>query len=215
MDKDYVIFQEAANTRARVLERELNLELSDVITVRYGRNKMDMRVQIFYLLFMAAVLILSGFVLLPDWGYFGGLVAFAVFVAVMMIIGFKLLYARNDGEDWTISPLECSKDEYIKITLNNLKKGTKTIERDQFNLPDASDLREKSYHVPIPIVFVKHDLIWEIRSEDGKEVIAKKADEETSIYYNYTWIVRFKKAGVYQMRPGNCPISLFTIIVSD
>ena len=34
-DKNYRVFQEAANTRIKVLERKLNLELSEAVTVRY------------------------------------------------------------------------------------------------------------------------------------------------------------------------------------
>jgi len=55
LDRNYVVFQQAANTRAKVLERELNLELSEIISIRYANFGIKNRVLTVYLLFIIGV----------------------------------------------------------------------------------------------------------------------------------------------------------------
>lgn len=217
LDKNYRIFQDAANTRAIVLERKLNLELSETIAYRFKADGISRRILVIYSLFIFGVLALGCFVLYPSWIFIAVLVvlALAAFIYIQWQHRQSLCY-RYGYEDWTVSPLECkAKDATIRITLNNLTKKSQVIKSEPADLKKATDLKGFPFSVPEPIVFQKGDLIWEISSEDGTEVHRKTADEITKVYYSYTWTLNLKKTGVHQIRTGGWPIPLFTIIVSD
>jgi hypothetical protein len=217
-DKNYRVIQQAANTRALVLERKLNLELSEDISIRHGKNRVNLIVVIVYILFIVGVLLLGGFVLQPHWGYVGGLAGFGIIIAVVPIFTLGLRFAYKEGEDWTVSPLECTSGDIVRITLNNLSKKTEDMKEKPADLREANDLESFPFKVPHPIVFNEGKLIWEIRSEGGP-VIRKETAKAggLKVYYSYTWIWDTSNVGkgVYQLRRGDWPVPLFTMIISD
>jgi hypothetical protein len=211
LDKNYQVFQRAAFTRAQVLERKLNLELSEIISARYRSGKVNWLILSVYLLFIVGVLLLGGFVLQPQWVYVGLLLVVAIIVAAVPILVLRLRYVHRE-EDWTISPLECAKNESVRITLNNMNQKTKIVSGEDVK---ASDLKGFLFKVPLPIVFQRGELIFEIRSEDGSAVHSMVAKKDIEVYDSYTWIWNTSKVkeGVYQLRPRHWPLPLHRRII--
>jgi hypothetical protein len=200
LDRNYRLFQQAADTRAVVLERRLNLELSEVITARYRIGKITTFVFVVYLFFIFGVLLLGGFVLQPDWGYVGGLALFAIITAIIPPLLLKISYSnKNLPEDWSVSPLESTFDDLFRITLTNMKQ----------NLD--------------PIIFREGDEMWRINDEDGQEIFRQNATKDTKVIDSYTWTISPKAflkgnlvPGVYQLQPRGWPRPLRRrIIVLD
>jgi hypothetical protein len=197
LDRNYRVFQDAAVTRALILERKLNIELSEVITTRYRIDRVGFLVFFVYLFFIIGVLLLGGFVLQPDWGYFVGLLIFAAVTAALPYYALRISYAnKNLLEDWSISPLESTGDEPLRITLTNMS-------RDDRSIP-----------------FEQGTLIWRINDEDGQEIFRQVAEKNMEITTNYTWIIKPRdflngeiKTGVYQLQPRDWPRPLHRRII--
>lgn len=242
LDKNYRVAQEAADTRAVILERELNLELSDIITVRYNRGHVYGHVLWIYIIFTVGVALLGGFILYPDWLLIIGLAICMIFVLVVVICQhFKLTIAyKIPGlkEDWTISPLECTENAQnalVRITLTNITNETKRIETTSLtNKPKcikvgslaieikwikaASSTRK--IKVPKPIIFQEGELIWEIKDDEGKIVYVETAKNILEVYESFTWIREldidyFKRQHIYQLTltPRKWPFPLSRKIV--
>ncbi len=126
LDRNYRGFQQAAFTRAMVLERKLNLELSEAISARHRKGRIAPNVLAVYFLFIGGVAVLGGFVLYPNRSLILWLVGAAVLALLFIIVQNKTLRPgwREEAfkEDWTVSPLECTKNELIRITWNNLSE---------------------------------------------------------------------------------------------
>lgn len=214
IDKNYRVYQRATNMRALVLEKKLNLELSETITDRYKAEHINLIVIGLYLLLTVGVLLLGWFSLYTDWIYFAILGAIAL-AATVLIFLLGTSYKYKYYEDWTISPLECTPKDKVTITLTN------------FNKPmDAKHTKEqfkekyiKGMKIPEPIIFKKDDLVWEIINEDSGGIHIKNADRDMVIYDSRTWTLRgsdFGESGTYQLRPRGWPLPLHRrIIVSD
>ena len=59
LDKNYTVFQEAADTRSVVLERRLNIELSDVITQRCRSEHVRSKCQALYTIFTISIILIG------------------------------------------------------------------------------------------------------------------------------------------------------------
>jgi len=182
-DKNYRVLQQAVATRSRVLEKVLNLELSEIITVRYWTDNIRTNVLFVYLLFLFGVAILGGVVLYPNWNLNWWLVGFTI-----LALGFILYQDRQDvkypngKEDWIISPLECADNEFIKITVTNM----------------AGDRN--------PIVFKKGMTIWTIRNEDGQDIFPYTAATEIKVVDSYTWILKPGEHLKSELKPCVCQL---------
>ena len=213
IDENYAVLEEAAAKRALVLEQELNIELTDVITDRYNKNKVKRRVLIVYLLFAVGVFALGYFVFMYDPLYIYAL-GIGTFVAAGTMVGtrrsVKLEYRFGEGKDWTIEPLECTRGDHVRITLTNLDT---TPVRDLEALaglnekPKPEDLtKAKSQKVPQPIVYDAGQRIWQIEDEQGRCMgpdDSYTAKMKMWIYYSYTWLWDTKdvEPGVYRVHP--------------
>jgi len=238
VDRNYKIYQGAANMRALVLERKLNLELSEIITDRYRAKDINLRVLLLYIFFIAGVAGLGGVSLYPNRSYIAGLIGIALIVILFTILTFLLdtTFKYKYHEDWTISPLECTPTDKITITLTNMNPETislkekdlkdaqkrlkakvglkeldldKDFEKVKEELPD-SDFEEIS--VREPIVFPQGKLRWEIIPEGGgKPVAAEKPEgQELHVYDSHTWVwdTSTVEKGIYQLRPRGWPLPL-------
>jgi hypothetical protein len=216
IDKNYTVVQRAAKTRALVLEKKLNIELSEIITDRYRIEHINRDVLIVYGSFMLSVLFLGCFSLGDEYKYSVILVLIA---ALATILAYRLSsvykYKYSYSEDWTISPLECSVEGVVKITLNNL--GDSVDDKCAKKLLGTKYI--KGIKIPKPILFKKNDLLWEIISEESGEVIKRTANRDLDIYDSQTWLLKgkeFGKAGVYQLHPRGWPLPLHRkIVISD
>jgi hypothetical protein len=202
LDKNYRVFQQAAYTRATVLERKLNLELSETIAVRHRSDNIDNNVLFVYMLFVFGVFVLGFFVCYPEWNLIIGLISSTVIaVGVIIYQNIKLrLQFRNTKmkEDWTVSPIECTQDEEIKIILNNFNKDSKGYDK--------------------PIIFSGGHPIWEIKNGLGGVVYQCKPLNDMTVYNNQVWIIKPNKFDdngieqVYRLQPRDwdapLPISI-------
>lgn len=215
IDKNYRVYQKAAAMRALVLEKMLNLELSETITERYQSEHINRNVWWLYFFFILSVFGLGSYSLYPDLIYIAILGAIAI-VAIVFTYRLGLSYKYKEySEDWTISPLECTTAGKVKITLTNLKAPMDDKQtKEQFKGKYIKGMR-----ISEPIVFKKDDPVCEIISEDSGKIYIKKAGRDIIIYDSQTWILKgseFGKSGVYQLRPRGWPLPLHRrIIVSD
>jgi hypothetical protein len=194
LDKNYRVYQQAAFTRAKVLERKLNLELSEAISVRYRSGRISPNVLAVYILFVGGVTLLGGFILYPNWGLIKWLVVAAAVALVFIFVqrgSLRLGYREEKFiEDWTVSPLECTKNESIGITWNNLTEEA----GNRFKPWDRK--------------------IFEIKDEDGNVVYKKEMPNNLAIYDNHMWVVKPAdftnqgKNGGYTLWPRGWPAPL-------
>lgn len=166
LDRNYVKFQEAAATRCRVLERILNLELSEIISQRYRQNRVDDYVSFVYGAFIAAILILGGFVLYPSIIFFPALILICIvafFVAKCKIYGSIKVEYPNGPIDYTLDRIRCKQRERGAIKLTNLSELVLKIEANT--------------------------IVWQIKKQDGAFVKTKKTDKDVWIRENgnYIW----------------------------
>lgn len=180
IDRNYQIFQRAAATRARVLERVLNLELTEVISQRYERANVQWYVTAVYLFFVAGVSILGVFALYPNYFYITILLIFAVvaIIAEYLVFKYKVRVRYPYGMmDWTIDRLQCNEGDEIGITLTNLE--------------------EKK------IKFTKGDTMWKIVKEGDEKVPLHTETLDRSIVIpaddSYTWLWTTKGVGIHRV----------------
>ena len=201
IDQNYRVSQQVINMRAVVLERKLNLELSETITARYKAGDIRLRIQSLYGFFLASVIVLAYFSLRPDWIYVAALIGVLAGGVVLTLTFHPSTRVRKYLGDWTISPLKCSPGDDVTITLTNLS--------------ELFGIRK-----PEPIVFDQGATIWHMAKEGGGKEIPKKAVNRISIPDSHTWTLtreHFNEGpGTYQLRPDGWTGPLHRrIIVSD
>jgi hypothetical protein len=212
IDTNYVVFQKAAATRALVVEKKLNIELSEIISDRYRADNIENYIRLVYGIFTISILFLGMISLGAQFGYTLALLAIAV-AGTLLIQRLRLEYKYNLVEDWTISPLVCSQDSCVEITLNNLC--TSFLDEKKAEKLLGAEYREGT-KIPIPIQFGKGKLLWDIINEETGKVTKKFADRDMNVFDSKTWILKggdIGKAGIYELRPRDWPLPLRRRIV--
>lgn len=134
-----------------VLERKLNIELSEIIADRYRSEHINRDVLGVYILFILGVLTLGWFSMGTNNVIYLTILGLIAIIATVLPLFLKLDYKYVYSEDWTVSPLESSMDGVIKITINNLGESVSDKQ--------AKELFKEKYHtkmkVPEPIRFKK------------------------------------------------------------
>lgn len=183
MDRNYQVFQQAAASRARVLERTMNLELTDVISIRYAFGHVRWYVKGLYSAFIVGIVILASAIAYVDHPDMVILTLFTT--AVLMTLLITLLTERFDlhlpyGDwDWTIDNLRCQVGDKVGITLTNL--------------------------IGKEIRFKQSQILWEIKDEDGKPVKGKReqltAELTIPAFDSHTWLLNTKGVtpGIYRV----------------
>ncbi len=214
IDRNYVVFQKAAATRAIVLERELNLELSEIISERYRNYKINRIVQGIYIIFSLCVLWL-GFLSMDRQIVYTLILAGIALISTIVADALNLEFVSDNYGDWTISPLACSKGGTIKITMNNLV----SFKEDKNPVEILKNLFGRKSRGPKPIRILKGELMWTLIHEETGEVIKRFADRDIEVYDSFSWIVKaeeFTKAGIYQLQTNDRPHPLYRrIFISD
>ena len=218
IDRNYTLFQEAASSRAMILERMLNLELTEIISQRYASGKVARSVFLVYLLFTLGVTVFGAFVLYSNIVLVILLEALAVVVIVSTYwYGPRFMFVSS--EDWSLSPIECESGEKVRITLTNLNR--KWVKMRAEYVHATSQPEEGGTHgklsVPKPIVFKRGELIWVIAKEDGQYVRVFKAPEIVRVFDSHTWIWDTGETGVgtgvFEVRPREWPLPLHRRII--
>lgn len=177
LDRNYEVFQDAAATRALVLEKKLNLELTEIISVRYNGSHVRSYITGLYAAFVLGVYGIGWVVLSPDWLSIEILTAFFVvsifFVAFVFGQQVRVLYPCG-RIDWSISRLDCRVGDEIEITLTNL------FER--------------------PISFQPGCVMWDLRKQNSTksehtEQIPVSGELTIRAGDSYTWIWKAEQIG--------------------
>jgi hypothetical protein len=196
LERNYQLFQQAAAVRALILERRLNLELTETISQRYKDDHVALLVIGVYIMFAFGVGAVGCFILLPNYLLIESLIVLtAVTIGVLCGISFFGLNKPHGSEDWTVDPLECKKNEFVRITLTNLEEDEKK-----------------------EIVLSKGQPVCQIRSEDGGLVDSIFADANISIsgQDSYSWLWNASNApkpGLYRVVPHSYGIPLWRKIM--
>lgn len=185
IDRFFYVIQKATATRARVLERAMNLELTEIITQRYRSARSEVLATVLYLLFIVAIILIGIFTLDAAGVYRGALVAIGISViAVLIIVRHYIKVDYPHGEiDWTIDRLRCMQKDKVGITLANLSEKEMKFE--------ASEVKPK--------------IMWEVR-EEGKTTsvsgeygkITKDLTIEPDDSYTWFWPTG-DRTGVYRV----------------
>lgn len=229
LDKNYRVYQQAANTRACVIERKLNLELSETITQRHKSGNIDLNVFFVYFLFITGTAGLGGAILYPKWNLIWWLIGCAVvtlvvtiFQSIILKVAFKNKDPKNKEltEDWIVSPLECNRAEEIRITLNNFRKTPFIEATKQFYKRIIKKFNKQDYlKYKTSILFKKGEVIWTIIDKYGTPVYEEKPEENITVYDNYVWGIPSKlksngiPEGIYRIKPRGYPTPLPVSII--
>jgi hypothetical protein len=182
IDRHYNLFQEAAMLRIRIIERSLNLELSDAIAFRVTR--FWLYVDWLYYLFAGATGLLGVFILYPDVRDVIA-ITFATAIVIAAIIGIgksSRLKPQVELLDWRIDRLVVRRGEDVHITLTNLNKG------------------------PLPI---ESGVVWSVVAQGNIRSVIHEEKSDTAITIpgddSYTWTLGTKKIppGIYRVLPFN------------
>lgn len=177
LDRNYRVFQSAAATRAIVLERKINLELTEVIAQRYFFSHVKDTITYLYIAFTIIVLFI-GFAVLSLTFFLGLFVVWVITVRIILYLNRKNQVEFPFGRiDWTLDPLQCKIGEQVEITASNL--GEETIN------------------------FEKNTIMWKIfKEDDGSLVTSGGADiRDIPICENdsFTWLWTPVLEGVYRV----------------
>lgn len=177
IEKNYLLIQEAAAMRARILERSLNLELSDIITdkLRKARPKVRAYANYVYYILIAGVFGLGLSILGQDllaWSILIIATVVALLWIRMITSRLKLFYKWDKRMiDWTISPIDCDKNDKVGITITHLGGHE--------------------------ISFKQGELMWEVQTQDGNSIHTQKAEAPITIkdegHYTWLWDTRDSK----------------------
>ena len=178
----YQSFQRAATTRALVIEKKLNTELTEIIDLRYRKDHLRWWMTLVYVLFIISGLLVGLFSIIDS--YWKNLLILPTTMALIGTVGLNLVFNLKfpfGEEDWTIEKLKCGLNDEVGITMTNL-----------------------SYHKGIELN--KDDLLWEIRPEgDDRPVHIEKTKVHTVIPPKacFTWSWRVKsEEGCLPVVPG-------------
>jgi hypothetical protein len=174
-DGNYQGFLYGAATRAKVIERFMNLELTDEISVRYEIEKLGRPKIILYAGFQGAVIGLA-FTLLPqhiDWPIYLLVGSIAESLIYYFRYSPEKLRGRFSGTDWAIDRLQCSAGEQVRIMMTNLSRGDIHLEKDA-----------------IP---------WMIKDKNGEKIYNEVLTENLVINPGFSYVWDWK---VPEIQPG-------------
>ncbi|MHB8105519.1 MAG: hypothetical protein ACYDG5_08320 [Dehalococcoidales bacterium] len=216
IDKNYVSFQEAAYSRAMVLERRLNMELSEMIATRYTTDGISRHVIYIYELIILGVIAFGCFTFAEKTIYAPILAAMAVIAGGYIVWhNTRSKFYRHYPSDWIITPLLCSKTQPVTVMISNLND---KITRVSKKAPHLSDMVDVQDGLVDPIVFLKNDIILEIINQTDFKAKPVFAKEDIVFYDSYSIVLKrehFGEPGLYKIRPKNRYIPLArTIVVS-
>lgn len=183
-EKNIAIKQKAASQRAIVLERRLNLELTEIIYYQYLFNKGSLYQILIYVLFISGACILAWSLPIDPNPITNLLIVglmFTIFVAIIAIIHLQFKFRRpenREGQDWTIDKIECQPGDLLGITLTNFSG-------DEIKVPD------------------QNRFIYQIEDETGHIIFQNKKPITIQSEQSYTWYWDTKDVdeGIYHIIP--------------
>jgi len=138
-DRNYQFYQQVAARRAKILESEMNIKLSEEIAVWYYKQKMYVIMSVLYIIFIWITCALGFYITPTYWQYIAGAGA-TLIICVFSVydhyypqkVGqiYKKIVSKESIEshkhilgeyigDWAIDKISCKSGETIKFTLTN------------------------------------------------------------------------------------------------
>ena len=185
MERNYQLFIKCASQRARIIERSLNFELTEIITSRHRSEQIPKYENLIYIFFILGVGLLGSSLLYPNYVAIGIMLFFTIWVSLIMkkIKTFSIERdpkKSDDWTDWTVDQLESNRGGTIQITVTNLN------EKEPFLLHSG-------------------DIAWEIKTQDGRLIHQEKIPKEIQISSdgNYTWFwdTHGVECGIFEVVP--------------
>jgi hypothetical protein len=205
LERSYNQFQKAAKVRAVIVERLLNIELTDTISDLYKMSRTGLYSIGFYIMFEASLIVLAFAVLTENVGF--------AYLLVVAAIAFPVTFAlyerkRVIGDEWidlTMDKHEVFPGESIRILVTNV-----ALDQDE------------------PIIYWRGEKIWSIADSAGNIVIEEIAKKDTQIEnlrsLNWMWeIPKGQANGLYTIyryvkdaggNPQPTPLNRMLMIVS-
>lgn len=180
IERNYQLVLQGLAIRGKILERELDLELTETISIRHRIQHSAWYESGLYVALSLGSLGLGGAILYPDLQLIGVLLAlWAITVTVLVFIALRELHMPYGWVDWTVVPLEVTVGEPVRITLTNLD-------------------REERYELA-------PGTVWKVASQEGTEVHSEAiqapirlSPDDTHIW---TWDTSDVPPGIYRVFP--------------
>jgi hypothetical protein len=183
IDRNYEVFQIATATRACLLERVLNIELTDVISLWFKNAHVRWYLNVVYALFIFVVCLL-GWSALEGHPEFQGATLFSsiasVDLLVLICISVSTWYPKRG--DWTLDRVDCTQGEPISLTVTNL-----------FDV--------ESLEIPRPAWKLCLEGHSDPRSNFQSDVDVNAAELKISARNSYTWLMETETCtpGIYRV----------------
>jgi len=184
IDIYYRNFQKSANMRSRVLEKVLNLELSDTITQRYRSGRYQYVVSGVYSILILSVCLLGRAVLSNSliWIYLGALGSFLI--VLFLTSGSWFLHYDYGYMDWIFDRLECKVGDVVRIIMTNIGGKSVLIPAGEVMwrlFKEGGNAPLRSGAAPAKIVIGSfYNYMWELKTGADKE--SGEAALKTGIY---------------------------------
>jgi hypothetical protein len=191
IDHIYQVSEDAAATRASLIERTLNLKLTDFMKSKYEHGHLQLYVSCMYGAFIAGVFVLGWAILYPDY----------VSILVLGILAYAALGVTFQSKpefdygivDWTIDRLTCEAGDEVGITLTSL----------------ADPGSGRAWYPKGTIMWAITKQNKQIKTvDDLNDAINFKIDKDFAIdaQDSYTWLWRVPddiEGGIYRIYPTN------------
>lgn len=119
IDRNYNVLQQAAASRARIIENELNLGLTESISKGYAQKSVDFAFHFIYVLIGGALLVLGYFVLDPSYWFWSLLAIWAGWSSLTLLLITARLYEQG-GVNWSLDSTDITPGEIVHLTATNL-----------------------------------------------------------------------------------------------
>lgn len=201
VDRIYRGFQDAAASRAIVLEQKLNLEITENIQSRFPPQLVGLGIFAAYGLMGAAVVVLGGVVLDPNNLFYTLLVIFAGWLVATQAL--QMQFSEHGPVDWSLGAQQVDQSDPIEVTLTNLAPA------DRIGWSTRARIRRWRTTVE----WKQGQVLWRLEREGGKpeELAAFEMKSISNVTLpprqNFVWRVKIEDIsprlteGVYQIRP--------------
>jgi len=192
IDRNYQLFIKAIVQRALVLERALNIELSEIISIRHRQACVRWYKVSIYALFAVAVVVLGYAILWPDRLFYGvlGISIALILITVGITIFIDMRYSKkNEPLDWSLSRIQCQQGEDVAIIITNMS-------RKAWSLAAGT--------------------LYDVRALDGAKEYRKLMEKAREIppegNYASIWSTKEVPPGIYQVFPRSWEVPLHRMI---
>lgn len=123
IDRNYQVLQQAAASRAMVLETELDLELTEIISQRYATKHVGVIFHLIYVMIGGALIILGYFVLYPSFWFWILCAVWITWSVLVLLISVNLV--TRGGADWSLDATDVTPGQPVHLMVTNIFSGVR------------------------------------------------------------------------------------------